>query len=456
VLRAQARPRRTEEEGLATAPSIGRATGVERAAYAAEAEAARSLYERHHGLVLRYCRSRLRTREEAEDAAQTTFFYALGALRRGVVPQSETAWLLKIAHNVCLKRWDATRRRSRVEVGRDPQLLEEVAAVGGDAESELAGLDEALRRLPDQQRRAILLREWQGLSYADVADELGVTRSAVETLIFRARRSLARELRGDRKVGSLDVGSLLAGLKSLLVAGGTTAKVAAGTAAVVSVGAVAAVPALRHERQPAQAPVPPAPAPAVVASHTPEPVAATPVSVQRADARPGRGRASAPARLPARTRAVPAPAAPTAPRPASPPRSSPAPVAPSSPPPPAAPAPAPDVEVAAAPPPTAQQPAAEQRQPPPPAQPPTAPPSPPPPAAAPPPPPPPPVVVVEVPKAPPVEVPVPGVPPVAVPELPPVQVPAVPGVDLPPLPPISLPELPPVEVPPLLPPPRRP
>jgi RNA polymerase sigma factor (sigma-70 family) len=452
VLRAQARPRRTEEEGLATAPSIGRATGVELAADAAEAEAARSLYERHHGLVLRYCRNRLRTREEAEDAAQTTFFYALGALRRGVVPQSETAWLLKIAHNVCLKRWEATRRRSRIEVGRDPHLLEEVAAVGGEADSELAGLDEALRRLPDQQRRAILLREWQGLSYADVADELGVSRSAVETLIFRARRSLARELRGDRKVGALDLGSLLAALKSLLAASGTTAKVAAGTAAVVTVGAVAAVPALRHEPPPAQAPAPPAPAPAVVVSHTPEPVAAAPVAVQPADAPPARGRAAAPARAPARKRAAPPAAGPTAVQPAAPPPAAPAPEAPQSPPPAA---PAPDVTRGPAPAPTAQERAVpQQQQPPPPGQPPAAPPPPPPPAGAPP-PPAPPVVVVEVPQVPPVEVPVPGVPPVAVPELPPVQVPAVPGVDVPPLPPVGLPDLPPVEVPPLLP-PRRP
>ena len=48
--------------------------------------------------------------------------------------------------------------------------------------------------MPEQQRRAILLREWQGLSYREVAAELEVSQSAVETLIFRARRSLAQGL----------------------------------------------------------------------------------------------------------------------------------------------------------------------------------------------------------------------------------------------------------------------
>ncbi len=48
--------------------------------------------------------------------------------------------------------------------------------------------------MPEQQRRAILLREWQGLSYREIAGELEVSQSAVETLIFRARRSLAQGL----------------------------------------------------------------------------------------------------------------------------------------------------------------------------------------------------------------------------------------------------------------------
>jgi DNA-directed RNA polymerase specialized sigma24 family protein len=50
-------------------------------------------------------------------------------------------------------------------------------------------------------------RPWQGLSYAEIAAELDLTQGAVETLLFRARRSLARELRGGRSLR--DVGSLL-------------------------------------------------------------------------------------------------------------------------------------------------------------------------------------------------------------------------------------------------------
>jgi RNA polymerase sigma factor (sigma-70 family) len=196
--------------------------------------------------VLGFCRNRLRTREDAEDAAQTTFCYALGALRRGVVPVSETAWLLKIARNVCLNRWAANSRRSRIEIARDPQVLQEVAQGREHRDEELLRLQEALQRLTESQRRAIVLREWQGLSYAEIGTELGLSQAAVETLIFRARRALARELRGDQRLRSgLDLGALLASVKSLLTGGGAVVKIAAGVAALATIGGVAG-PRIEH------------------------------------------------------------------------------------------------------------------------------------------------------------------------------------------------------------------
>ena len=58
------------------------------------AELARHLYEKHGQRVFTFCYSRLRNREEALDAAQTTFIYVLRSLQRGVEPEFELAWLL--------------------------------------------------------------------------------------------------------------------------------------------------------------------------------------------------------------------------------------------------------------------------------------------------------------------------------------------------------------------------
>jgi RNA polymerase sigma-70 factor, ECF subfamily len=241
---------------------------VELPAAPTDPEAASRLYERHYARVLGFCRRRLPTPEDAEDAAQTTFTYALGGLRRGVVPRVEIAWLLKIARNVCLTRWDTARRRGRVEVLRDPHLIQELAPGRADADEDLIELDAALGRLTEQQRHALVLREWQGLSYREVGEALGLSQAAVESLLFRARRALARDLRGDRQLRSrIDVGSLLAAVKSLFTGAGAAVKVAAIAAAVATAGAVAVRP-LAHRivpdrsRTPTRTPATPAGRPA--------------------------------------------------------------------------------------------------------------------------------------------------------------------------------------------------
>ena len=154
------------------------------------------LFERFERPILRYCLRCLRSREEAEDAMQSTFLRAFAALQRGVVPDVEAAWLFKIAHNVCLsQRLVATRRSSR-EVLRDFEGAAEPAALQSDAD-ELFGLADALSTMPPRLRAPFLLREWQGLSYREIASQLDTTESAVTTLIFRARRHLAETLAGE-------------------------------------------------------------------------------------------------------------------------------------------------------------------------------------------------------------------------------------------------------------------
>src|SRR2546430_16012451 len=76
---------------------------------------ASDLYERFAPRIFGFCLHRLGSREEAEDAVQTTFLNAFRGLTRGVVPQAESAWLFKIAENVCLSRHRSTFRRRRGE-----------------------------------------------------------------------------------------------------------------------------------------------------------------------------------------------------------------------------------------------------------------------------------------------------------------------------------------------------
>jgi len=173
---------------------MGRANQVTLRRAAPEADATRDLYERYARQIFAYCLHQLGNKEEAEDAMQSTFLNAFRGFKRGVDPEFESAWLYKIAQNVCLTRQRSTTRRRRVEMPGDLDALQDVLPAHAAQSDELIGLPEALGGMPEQQRRALLLREWQGLSYKEIAEELDLSQAAVETLLFRARRSLATGL----------------------------------------------------------------------------------------------------------------------------------------------------------------------------------------------------------------------------------------------------------------------
>jgi RNA polymerase sigma factor (sigma-70 family) len=157
------------------------------------ADASAQLYARHGRMVFGLCRALLRDRGEAEDAAQQVFLSAHRSLLNGAEPREPAAWLATIARNEC-----RARIRGRM---REPLTADAADAVGGvDPVSEairradLAALWRAIRALPRQQRDALLLREFAGLRYDELAAALAVTEPAVESLLFRARARLRLQL----------------------------------------------------------------------------------------------------------------------------------------------------------------------------------------------------------------------------------------------------------------------
>ncbi|HZR95727.1 MAG TPA: sigma-70 family RNA polymerase sigma factor [Gaiellaceae bacterium] len=216
-----------------------------------------SLYDRHGRTVVALCRALLRDRTEAEDAAQQTFLAAHRALVNGVEPREPAAWLATIARHEC---WARIRARMREPLPSDV----EVASASDPAadpvaealrRADLAALGRAIAALPPQQRDALLLREFGGLSYDELAAALAVTTPAVESLLFRARTRLRSQLRA--AYASLGGAPWLDALARVFAGGSApvAAKVAAvglGAAAVTG-GAVVAPQVLErpHLRPPA-------------------------------------------------------------------------------------------------------------------------------------------------------------------------------------------------------------
>ncbi len=166
---------------------LKRAIGGDEAAFA-------QLVEAYQKPVYNLCYRMLGDPFEAEDAAQETFLKAFRNLRRYDPERPFRTWLLSIASHHCIDRL----RRRRLKLVPLTDLLGEKIS-GGEADPETAviqservrRIDAALEQIPPRQRAGIILRYWYDLSYREIGETLGLSTSAVKSLLHRARRELA-------------------------------------------------------------------------------------------------------------------------------------------------------------------------------------------------------------------------------------------------------------------------
>jgi RNA polymerase sigma factor (sigma-70 family) len=189
-------------------------------------QAFEALYRRHVKDVYYYALALLRNPADAEDVTQTTFMNAYRAYMRGDEILKPQNWLIKIAHNVARTRYARASRRVK-EVPLEEHV--EQLAVPEEDPPDVEGVLRALGRLPFNQRAALVMRELEGRSYVEIADTLGVSVPAVETLIFRARRSLRMRASALRSLAAVP---LPTSLTQLFGGGG----VVAGSGAVAGSG----------------------------------------------------------------------------------------------------------------------------------------------------------------------------------------------------------------------------
>ncbi len=197
------------------------------------------LYQRHAREVYQYALALTANAADAEDVTQTTFLNAYRAFQKGERPHKPHNWLIAIAHNVCRMRWRSDGSRPR-EVALD-EAPEPVARA--DEQQNLDEVLTALAALSFNQRAAIVMRELEGRSYREIAGVLGLSVSAVEALLFRARRNLQVRRRA---LGVLTTVPLPGPLASFIGGGGGAVVAGSGAvgadlvlkaAAVVAVGA---------------------------------------------------------------------------------------------------------------------------------------------------------------------------------------------------------------------------
>jgi RNA polymerase sigma factor (sigma-70 family) len=157
-------------------------------------EAFGAIHDRYRQRLIAYARQMLGgSRSDAEDVLQDVFLRAYHALRVDARPVTLRAWLYRVAHNRCI---DQLRRPTPAaadifDLNRVPQQDPIDAA---ERREDLRRLIEDVRRLPEQQRSALLMREMEGLTYNELSEALGVTVPAVKSLLVRARIGLVEAI----------------------------------------------------------------------------------------------------------------------------------------------------------------------------------------------------------------------------------------------------------------------
>jgi RNA polymerase sigma-70 factor, ECF subfamily len=159
-----------------------------------DATAYRVLAEQHLKPILNYCMRILANTAEAEDVTQETFVELWQNPPRAEATPKLSTWLYRVAHNRAIDR--LRRRRETTDVdelssdsARPSRMLERRHTV--------EAVQRAIAGLSIRQRGALCMAHYDGMSNAEIAEVLGVSVDATESLLSRARRTLRQELHAE-------------------------------------------------------------------------------------------------------------------------------------------------------------------------------------------------------------------------------------------------------------------
>jgi RNA polymerase sigma factor (sigma-70 family) len=161
------------------------------------------LYARYHRRIHAYVMGMVKDHGRAEDVTQEVFVSALRRMRETERPIAFKPWIYEIAKNACIDQFRRSRRAEEVSLEADEGLApsDYGRLVGSDptpdaavaAKQDLNHLCGAFGGLSDTHHEILVMREFEGMSYREIGERLGMSRPAVESTLFRARRRLTEE-----------------------------------------------------------------------------------------------------------------------------------------------------------------------------------------------------------------------------------------------------------------------
>jgi len=166
---------------------------------AGEEHAYRELIDNYREPVLRMCRGFTRSAEDAEDLAQDVFLEVFRSIDRFKARSSLSTWIYRITVN---KSLNFVRDRKNRVYDNSSQVTDienrgsiDYSAYKQLTQKELAKvLHKALDNLPAAQRTAFVLSKYEDMKYSEIAEVMKTSVSAVESLLFRAKKNLQKRL----------------------------------------------------------------------------------------------------------------------------------------------------------------------------------------------------------------------------------------------------------------------
>jgi RNA polymerase sigma-70 factor (ECF subfamily) len=158
-------------------------------------DAWRELVEATYREVYSLCVRILRDPEDASEATQETYVKAWRGLKKFRGDAQFTTWLYRVAANAAISQQRARARRWQRETKAEDEVLQQIPGTASTedaagAKLELGVIEQALARLPEIYRSAIVLRDVYGLTLEEMAKELGVSVVAAKVRLHRARKRL--------------------------------------------------------------------------------------------------------------------------------------------------------------------------------------------------------------------------------------------------------------------------
>lgn len=161
----------------------------------------RELYERHEGRVYAYLWRLLGDRGQAEDLRQEAFVRLWAAREDWEDSGSVAGYLIRVARNLALntQRHEQVAHRWRVLVSSDPAPTPPPPDLVLAQENLAARIYAAIEALPERPREVFILKRDAGLSYREIAEQLGISPKTVEVHMSRAYKLLREALAGLRE-----------------------------------------------------------------------------------------------------------------------------------------------------------------------------------------------------------------------------------------------------------------